>query len=202
MDPTLPHQQQALPVHRSSPKSCPATAQQVLFAEIVLSHRKMNGWVWVQKQWSSHFMTSWGTQMKSNYQSRRLQLRLLAWGIEMSPWKSPSSAIHRRRVQSGGWCSRLTEPRCKLTASPCTPHLYDGDAGPCSPLRPQPYSQFLLHSLHLLPARCLCPACAASFAGSCSPSATCSQQGGDEASHVPLSRLPTHGVHITQHRDS
>lgn len=69
----------------------------------------------------------------------------------MSPWKSPSSAIHRRRVRSRAQCSRLTEPRCKLAASPCTPDLRDGDAGPRSPLQPQPYSRPPLHSLHLLP---------------------------------------------------
>lgn len=53
----------------------------------------MNRCFVVQKQWYSHVMTSQDTQMKKNYQPRRLQLRLLPQRTKVSLWKSPFSAF-------------------------------------------------------------------------------------------------------------
>lgn len=87
----------------SSKQCLPTTAQQVL-AEIRAPHWRMNRCSVVQNQWYSHVMTSQGTQMKKNYQPRRLQLGLLSWGIKVSLWKSPSSAStgHTSGAEPGG----------------------------------------------------------------------------------------------------
>lgn len=86
-------------------------------------------------------MISQGTQMKKNYQPRKLPLRLLSWGIEVRLWKSPSSALTRDSsgAEPGGpclFCIILLILHC-----PCAPSLWDGAAGICSPSSSQLYSQ-------------------------------------------------------------
>lgn len=166
-DPTLLHQQQAVP-----PNNSPAGT-----AEIRASHRRMNRCFVVPKQWYSHAITSPGTQMNKNYQPRWLQLGFLSWGIKMSLWKLPPSAFtgYTPGAEPGGpglFCQDvnwLPVPMLPVCGWRCRT---------LQPFKPQAVLTTLFHSLLLLP-MLLALQVAVPY--------PCSQQGGNEALHIPLS---------------